>query len=54
MLPIEFQIAVLAFIRDWYLLGSQNYTGRARHQFELQAKNIQKLIEGLIEEPSGE
>lgn len=53
-MTVEFQVMVIAFIRDWYELHAQNATGALRNEFMRRAKMYDKFIQDVAKPVGGE
>lgn len=53
-MTVEFQVMVVAFIRDWYELHAQNATGALRNEFMRRAKMYDKFIQDVAKHVGGE
>ena len=46
-MTVEFQVMVVAFIRDWYMLQAQTSTGAQREEFTRRAKMYDRFIQDV-------
>lgn len=53
-MTVEFQVMVIAFIRDWYELHAQNATGALRSEFMRRAKMYDRFIQDVTKPVGGE
>lgn len=53
-MTVEFQVMVIAFIRDWYVLQAQAATGAQREEFTRRAKMYDKFIQDVAKPVGGE
>lgn len=53
-MTVEFQVMVVAFIRDWYTLQAQNATGSQREEFMRRANMYDRFIKDVAKPVGGE
>lgn len=53
-MTVEFQVMVVAFIRDWYTLQAQTTTGALRKEFMRRAEMYDRFIQDVAKPVGGE
>ena len=53
-MTVEFQVMVIAFIRDWYMIQAQASIGAQREEFTRRAKMYDRFIQDVAKPVGGE